>query len=144
MQYSAPAVDARLFPGPAEGANDFPMNKGGANLRATRRDEPVSLAGRLADTGDKTIMLYAIVLICGLSTPHLNCDETTAHRYERVPGCRWPVGWPTREIKRSCGNELPFMCQRSAEIWAAEHVEIKADEYPKIRCSRHEFGSRVG
>jgi hypothetical protein len=73
-------------------------------------------------------MLYAIVLICGLSTPHLNCDETTAHRYERVPG----------------GNELPFMCQRSAEIWAAEHVEIKAGEYPKIRCSRHEFGSRVG
>jgi hypothetical protein len=98
------------------------------NLRATRHDEPVSLAGRLADTGDKTIMLYAIVLICGLSTPHLNCDETTAHRYERVPG----------------GNELPFMCQRSAEIWAAEHVEIKAGEYPKIRCSRHEFGSRVG
>jgi hypothetical protein len=82
----------------------------------------------LADTVDKTIMLYAIVLICGLSTPHLNCDETTAHRYERVPG----------------GNELPFMCQRSAEIWAAEHVEIKAGEYPKIRCSRHEFGSRVG
>jgi hypothetical protein len=81
----------------------------------------VSLAGRLADTGDKTIMLYAIVLICGLSTPHLNC-------YERVPG----------------GNELPLMCQRSAEIWAAEHVEIKADDYPKIRCSRHEFGSRVG
>ena len=73
-------------------------------------------------------MLYDIVLICGLSTPHLNCDETTAHRYERVPG----------------GNELPFMCQRSAEIWAAEHVEIKAGEYPKIRCSRHEFGSRVG
>jgi hypothetical protein len=79
----------------------------------------MSLAGRLADTGDKTIMLYAIVLICGLSTPHLNCDETTAHRYERVPG----------------GNELPFMCQRSAEIWAAEHVEIKAGEYPKIRMS---------
>src|SRR5215472_2772846 len=88
------------------------------NLRATRHDEPVSLAGRLADTRDKTIMLYAIVLICGPSTPHLNCDETTAHRYERVPG----------------GNELPFMCQRSAEIWAAEHVEIKAGEYPKIRC----------
>jgi hypothetical protein len=37
-----------------------------------------------------------------------------------------------------------LMCQRSAEIWAAEHVEIKAGEYPKIRCSRHEFGSRVG
>jgi hypothetical protein len=55
-------------------------------------------------------------------------SPTTAHRYERVPG----------------GNELPFMCQRSAEIWAAEHVEIKAGEYPKIRCSRHEFGSRVG
>jgi hypothetical protein len=69
----------------------------------------------LADTGDKTIMLYAIVLICGLSTPHLNCDETTAHRYERVPG----------------GNELPFMCQRSAEIWTAEHVEIKAASTPK-------------
>jgi hypothetical protein len=49
-------------------------------------------------------MLYAIGLICGLSTPHLNCDEITAHRYERVPG----------------GNELPFMCQRSAEIWAAD------------------------
>jgi len=30
------------------------------------------------------------------------------------------------------GNELPF------------NVEIKAGEYPKIRCSRHEFGSRVG
>jgi len=41
-------------------------------------------------------------------------------------------------------SQLPFMCQRSAEIWAAEHVEIKAGEYPKIRCSRHEFGSRVG
>jgi len=74
----------------------------------------MSLAGRLADTGDKTIMLYAIVLICGLSTPHLNCDETTAHRYERVPG----------------GNELPFMCQRSAEIWAAEHQGRRVPENP--------------
>jgi hypothetical protein len=52
---------------------------------------------------------------------------------------------PPRTAKRvPGGNELPFMCQRSAEIWAAEHVEIKAGEYPKIRCSRHEFGSRVG
>jgi hypothetical protein len=59
MQYSAPAVDARLFPGPAEGANDFPMNKAG---------------------------------------------RRTFERLDATNQCRWPVGWPTREIKRSCST----------------------------------------
>lgn len=74
-------------------------------------------------------MMYAVILFCALSVSARDCDEVTAKRFEHVPG----------------GNALPFMCLKEAEAWAAEHGIVPGPgEYPKIRCSRHEFGARVG
>ncbi len=74
-------------------------------------------------------MLYAVILFCALGVQPADCDEVRASHYERVPG----------------GHELPFNCFMQAQAWAAEHgLEPAAGEYPKVRCSHHEFGSRVG
>jgi hypothetical protein len=74
-------------------------------------------------------MLYAIILICSLNVSPLDCDKVTARLWENVPG----------------GNELPQMCMMRAQVWAAEHgITPRDGEYPKVNCSRHEFGARVG
>lgn len=74
-------------------------------------------------------MMYAIILFCQLTVAAADCDEVSARAYERVPG----------------GHELPFNCFKQAEVWAAEHeLAPRGGEFAKVRCSRHEFGARVG
>lgn len=74
-------------------------------------------------------MLHAVILFCRLAIAPVDCDEVHASRYERVPG----------------GHTMTFMCLYAAQVWAAEHGIAPAEgEYPKVRCSRTEFGGRVG
>jgi hypothetical protein len=73
-------------------------------------------------------MLYAIILVCALGIEPQNCDEASAKSWERAPE----------------GSALPFACFKNGQAWAAEHVQVRAGEYLKVRCSRHEFGRRVG
>lgn len=74
-------------------------------------------------------MMYAIILFCSVTVAAADCDEVSARAYERVPG----------------GHELPFNCFKQAEVWAAEHHLTPRDkEFTKVRCSRSEFGGRVG
>jgi hypothetical protein len=69
------------------------------------------------------------ILICSLNVSPLDCDKVTARLWENAPG----------------GNELPQMCMMRAQEWAAEHgITPRDGEYPKVNCSRHEFGARVG
>lgn len=73
--------------------------------------------------------MKAIILFCLLSIAPQDCDKTNAQRWESVPGT----------------YELPFVCHYQAQIYAAEHnLAPLSGEYPKVRCSRHEFGARVG
>lgn len=74
-------------------------------------------------------MIYAVILFCALAISPVDCDEVHASHYEKVPG----------------GHELPYTCLKQAWAWANDHgIIAAAGEYPKIRCSRHEFGGRVG
>ncbi len=73
--------------------------------------------------------MFALILFCALSVSPQDCDEVSASHYERVPG----------------EHTMPFTCLKQAAAWAAEHELVPGPgEYPKIRCSRHEFGGRVG
>jgi hypothetical protein len=73
--------------------------------------------------------MAAIILYCALAISPQDCDTTTARRFEHVPGT----------------VAMPTMCLRNAEVWAAEHgLSAGPGEYAKTRCSRSEFGGRVG
>lgn len=73
--------------------------------------------------------MTAILLFCVLSISPQDCDEVSASHYERVPG----------------EYALPFTCLREAQFWVGEHELVPAPgEYLKVRCSRSEFGGRVG
>ena len=58
------------------------------------------------------------------------------------------VGTSKEKIEQSRtqpGASLPFMCLKQGQEWAADHgIEPQAGEYMKVRCSRSEFGGRVG
>ena len=73
-------------------------------------------------------MFFAMLLVCALSVVPTDCHETSAKHYERAPG----------------GHSLPFTCLAQGQEWAAENMTVPEGAYLKVRCSRHEFGARVG
>ena len=64
-------------------------------------------------------MLAALVLVCNLTTPILECDQRMATQYLRVPG--------TFESSATC-------TLRAEAYLAATSIEIANSEYVKVVC----------
>jgi hypothetical protein len=70
-------------------------------------------------------MLKAIILVCSLSTPMPDCDEASALDVLRTPVL----------------SALPGRCMMLGQAYLAElWSEMRAGDYPLVRCVRHVVG----
>jgi hypothetical protein len=73
-------------------------------------------------------MLAALVLVCNLATPVLECDQTMATQYLRVPGT----------------FESAATCTLQAEAYlAGTSIDIAKNEYVKVVCM-HSVNPNLG